>query len=180
MKYEYEAVSGDQGLFDITSADFDDNVVIKIAGIRAIASRKGDFDKSLIIAERKVKEVKLPVVGDELLFTTVSADYRYQVIAINEKSIAVLVMEGVNKGCYDSFNISALNECTIIDQSKQPNPVNMVEDKWIPDVGDYFKVDNIGPTLYCTALNGDNVCAVGGYSSCVHFINKIVNNFTRA
>lgn len=155
MKYEYEAVSGDQSLFESVDAYDFHTMIVRYKG--CIYSTDDNTTKEEIIAVRKVKEVKLPVVGDELLFATVNLDYRYKVIAINDKSIAVLVIEGVNKGYYDSFNISSLDKCTIIDKSKKPNSVNMVEEKWVPEVGDRFRVEGMISDFTCKLVTEDYI-----------------------
>lgn len=176
MKYEYEAVSGDQSLFDFIDNELCAVVMVNIPSMSLrFANYKDYFGKdNKIIAERKVKQAKLPVVGDKLIFSGFTSEYRYQVVAINEKSVSVLNLNGINEGHYDSFNISALDKCTIIDQSKQPNPVNMVEEKWFPEKGDRFRYMGNAEVFTVIRVEDLVVVAVADYSSESVRISKLL------
>lgn len=153
MKYEYEAVSGDQSLFELVDAYDYQSMIVKCKG--GIYSTTNNSLRDEVIAERKVKEVRLPVVGDRCS-SMYAKPHNCTVVYINDKYVTVEYDDGscVSKKFKDFFY-----EHTIIDQSKQPNPVNMVEDRWVPELGDKFKVSSSVYPYLCIDKNGSSVVA---------------------
>lgn len=175
MKYEYEAVSGDQSLFDIVNAYDFHTMIVRYKG--CIYSTDINAAPDEVIAERKVKEVKLPVVGD--IAININSDCIYKVSYVSKSDVVLEVEDG---SCFSMKYSGFDSNYNIIDQSKQPNPVNMVEEKWVPDVGDKFKLDGVGPIFLCTEKNELEVAAkmIGDSFGWKHAIMIKSRNFTKA
>lgn len=63
-KIEFEAVSGDQSLFDLVGAKDDDLFIVRNANLNGIYATKYPVTSSRVLAERKVKEKPyIPEVG---------------------------------------------------------------------------------------------------------------------
>lgn len=155
MKYEYEAVSGDQSLFDLVDAyDFHCQVVKCKGGIYSTASNSLNDE---VIAERKVSEVKLPVVGDECE----SLHDRFHDCIVAYTNDKYLTLEFADKSLISKSIKEFYFNYRVIDQSKRPNPVNMVEEKWVPKVGDKFRVRELNIVDWlCVEVDGLNIKAV--------------------
>lgn len=87
-KVEFEAVSGDQSLFDLVGADSQDIVVVKLDNVKSIlALREKSFGDN-IIAERKVKEKPyIPEVGHTYKLSKEHSDIFACVFVDNEGDV---------------------------------------------------------------------------------------------
>lgn len=176
MKYEYEAVSGDQSLFDLVGAKNQHGFILKMNGdagnIITSASKLTTGWEPL--AERKVKEVKLPVVGD--LVRNKKGNKRVVVYV----GFKVTALEDDDGYVYTATTKTFFDYYTIIDQSKQPNPVNMVEEKWIPSVGTLFYVHGSNIVYRCVEVGNSFVLGREIFSMRSNSFSSLHTEFIRA
>lgn len=173
-KYEYEAVSGDQSLFDIVNAYDFHTMIVRYKG--CIYSTDINAATDEVIAERKVKEVKLPVVGDK--YNCLYANpHICTVVYLNDKYVTVEFDDG---SCSSKKMEDFFYEHTIIDQSKQTNPVNMAEDKWVPKVGDNFFCGKYGYKFKCIHIAFGLITAWSKEGNITEVFDPLSSTFRKA
>lgn len=176
MKYEYEEVSGNQDVFKHNESGNAHTASISSDG-KLTFWITGYPKNDVVIAERKVKEVKLPVVGDVAI--NLHSDCKYRVVYVSKSDVVLELDDGC---CFSMPHSHFGNDYIVTDQSKQPNHVNMVEEKWVPSVGDKFKLDGVGPIFLCTEKNELEVVAkmIGDSFGWKHALMIKSRNFTKA
>ena len=177
MKYEYEAISGDQSLFELVGAKPHHGFILKMFGDAGniITSAEKLVSGWESLAERKVKELNLPVVGDKCESLHNKA-YDCIVAYTNEK---YLTLEFSDKSLTSKSIKDFYLSYKIIDQSKQPNPVNMVEGKWVPGLQEKFKVE--GSDIIYTCVDDAYAHILGrGEMLTISSFAKNTTKFTRA
>lgn len=105
-KIEFEAVSGDQSLFDLVGADSQDIVVVKLDNVKSIlALREKSFGDN-IIAERKVKEKPyIPEVGHTYKLSKEHSDI-FACVFVDKDGVVWSTCDGNMIGHNSSFILS--------------------------------------------------------------------------
>lgn len=164
MKYEYEAVSGDQSLFDMVGGSEGYSCILlnkKTASLFAsnLAPRLDDSSYHLL-AERKVKEKYIPKAGDVFAIINQSLDHSELLcLKSNLFGVAFEYLDG-EIGHFDSISTSAHFEFIRKHEDKAANPVNFTSEKYVPRVGDIFAIKNkmgeISPIVFVASSVGIN------------------------
>lgn len=160
MKYEYEAVSGDQNLFDALNSDPSHNVVF--LGENLMYSTDNTVGRSRtifkIIAERKVTEKYIPKAGD--VFEIIDHCFDHGELLCLKSNDGGIAFEYLNKeeGHFDSISVSAKFLFIRKHDDKAANPVNFISEKYVPRVGDIFAVSSkddgqFNPNVFHCILN---------------------------
>ena len=128
MKKKFEAVSGDQSLFDLLNAE-DHHILVVRSGNGIYASEINCFDRN-VIAERRPVPKYIPKAGD--VFAMINQKYDHgELLCLksNDKGIAFEYLED-EKGHFDSVSTSA--EFLFI----RSQPV----ERYVPEVGDFIAI----------------------------------------
>lgn len=161
---KFEAVSGDQSLFDLVDAYDYQSMIVKCKG--GIYSTTNNSLGDEVIAERKPIEKYVPKVGDE--FKPDGSALEYKCVFIDKNGVVYGENDGELNWWSDKWAF------TKIDRS--PNPVNMVEEKWVPNVGDRFRANGHLSVMKCVEVNNGFITGrvgVGEYRfKSTHWFNR--------
>lgn len=140
MKYDYEALSGNQELFKhnadgtvhTISLDENCNVLFWRSGVENV---RGD-----IIAERKVTEKYIPKDGDVFRIVDKANDNgELLCLKSSDSGVAFEYLEG-GSGVFNAVSTSFTFKFIRKHDDKAANPVNFTSEKYVPRPGDIFAV----------------------------------------